>query len=150
MNWNYDEKDYQEMQFRPIPPGKYRVRIESVEETTSRTGKPMYKIELKVSGHNSKVWHYIVFDQENKAMVNKNLGDIFESFKIPAGNLETLYWKGKVGGAMLKQEPYNDQMTTKVSYFLSQKQQQDLPPWQEETMGDINTEMVDLNGSCPF
>lgn len=34
--------------FEPVPPGAYVCRIEKVEETTSNSGKPMIKFELKI------------------------------------------------------------------------------------------------------
>ena len=132
--WNYSKKEYEEeSEFKPVPVGFHRVRIEEIEEMYSKTGKLMIKMSLKASGHSGKVFHYIVFDKENSRMTNKNLGDVFESFKIPDGEMNTLKWKGKVGAAYIKHREHEGKMYATVSYFLTQKRQaeSELPAWVE-------------------
>ncbi len=62
----------------------------------------MIKLQLKVSGQLSSVFHYIVIDPENRERTNKNLGDVFECFAITPGDFNLQHWEGKVGGADLK------------------------------------------------
>lgn len=150
LDWNYDHKDYLEGGFKPIEPGKYRVRIEAADEVESKiTFKPMVKLKLKVSGQLGCVWHYLVLDKDNKERTNKNLGDIYESFGITQGEMNTQNWVGRVGGAMLKQEAYNDKMQTKVSFLLTREQQKELPPWQEKPLAPVNSEMMNFDEENP-
>jgi hypothetical protein len=53
INWTFDNSQYEEKTFKPIPVGEHRVRIASAEEqTSSKTGNQMIKLTLEVSGHN--------------------------------------------------------------------------------------------------
>ena len=154
LNWNYDHQDYLNGGWEPIPPGPHRVRIDKAEETVSKSGRDMVKLTLDVSGHRGHVYYYLVFLPDHKEMTNKNLGDIFESFGIPQGQLELLYWIGKVGAAELKTEVHDGKEHTRVSFFLDQERQKSLPPWQEpggDTGGGVMVpEMVDLDTDAPF
>ena len=154
LNWKYDPNSYSANSYQLIPPGKYRVRIEDAEEQTSKnSGKPMIKMTIKVSGYNSKIWNYVVLDdssEETKVRTNNNLGRIFDSFNIPAGDMNLMDWKGKVGAAEIKHEA--DQqgiMRAKVSWFIRRKEQDTLPAWQEQPGAKINSEMVDFNSDLP-
>ena len=154
LKWSYDHQDYLNGGFEPIKPGRYRVRIEKAEEAVSKTGRDMIKLELAVSGHMSKVFYYMVFMDEYKEQTNKRLGDIYASFDIPQGDLEPLYWIGKVGAAELASEVYDGKDRAKVSFFLPRKDQEGLPPWQEPGSkaagGVMVPEMVDLETDAPF
>ena len=131
LKWNYNHQDYVNGGFKPIPPGPHRVRIDNAEECTSKSGREMIKMTLEVSGHSGKVYYYMVFMPEYREQTNKRLGDIYESFQIPQGNLEPVYWIGKEGAAMLATEVHEGKDRSKVDYFLDQKKQAELPPWQE-------------------
>lgn len=132
ITWQFDETDCgQSSAYRPIAPVKYWVKIENAEETVGKTGQQMIKLTLGVGGEKGKVWFYIVFDARNKAMVNKKLGEIYDSFKIPRGDLNVSHWIGRVGAGQLKQDSYEGQPIAHVSYFLDQGQQLRLPPWQD-------------------
>ena len=108
IQWTYNPADFKPDRFKLIPPGKYRVRIENAEETKSSTGKDMIKLTLKVSGYNSTIWHYVVFEMsspEGIARTNNRLGWIYDSFNIPPGNLDMEIWKNKAGRQKLKTNP---------------------------------------------
>lgn len=139
IQWNYDSKDYKDATFKPVPVGDHRVRIEEAEETTSKAGNPMIKMTLKASGHNGKLFYYMVFDPANRQMTNKKLGDIYESFQIPEGTMELLYWIGKVGAAHIKHEDYEGKPTARIAWFLTRRKQDGLPPWQEADNGTCKT-----------
>jgi hypothetical protein len=64
-------------------------------------------------------------------MTNQKLGQIFDSFGITPGNMNTASWVGKVGGARIKHELYNGENSAKVNYFLSRSKVDALPAWQE-------------------
>jgi hypothetical protein len=126
-------RNYNEDRFDPNagfdvpPPGKYRVRIEEAEETTSKAGAGMIKLSLKVSGHPGTVFHYIV-DNE---YAQRNLDKLFDSFGITPGDFNYLNWRGKVGAAQLKAEQYNGNDQARVSYFILRSRQGNLPAWVE-------------------
>jgi hypothetical protein len=126
-------RNYNEGKFNPNSgfdaptPGKYRVRIEEAEETTSKMGADMIKLTLKVSGHSARVFHYIV-DNEN---AQRNIDKLFDSFGIKPGDFNLLNWRGKVGAAQLKVEQYNGDDQARVAYFIIRSKQGDLPAWAE-------------------
>lgn len=158
IHWEYDATKYNPDAFKLIPPGKYRVRIENAEEQTTKTGKQMIKLTLKVSGYNSTIWHWLVFDdssEEAKDRTNDRMGRVFDSFNIPAGNFNLEVWKGKAGAAEIKhEEDDKKEIRAKVKYFIPRKNQDGLPAWKDATTqisSNINPEMVDFDdGLCPY
>lgn len=142
ITWNFDTNEYEEVSFKPIPVGDHRVRIQSAEEQTSRSGKQMIKVVLDVSGYNSSIWHWIVFDPNNSKLTNQKLGELFNSFEIQPGNFNLSNWVGKVGAAKVKHEDYEGQPSPKVAYFIGKEKQIKLPPWQEPN----NTNKAGSNG----
>ena len=154
ITWKFNPEDYNPDRFELVPPGDYRVRIEDAEETSSKSGYPMIKLTLKVSGYNGKVWHYMVFmadTPERMKMTNDNLGRIFDSFGIPQGDLNVEHWKGKVGAAHIKNEPdHKENMRAVVGYFIQRSKQEELPAWQERPVARIEPEMVSAEDAIPF
>ena len=65
IDWKYNPDNYNAEGYQLVPPGKYHVRIEDAEEMVSRTGKDMIRLRLKVSGYDSNIWHYMVFDKSS-------------------------------------------------------------------------------------
>lgn len=154
IQWNFNEADYQETAFAPIPVGDHRVRIASVEEQKSSNGNDMLKIVLDVSGYSSTLWHFLVFLPQNPQMTNQKLGQIFDSFGIQPGNMNFSSWIGKVGGCRIKHEQYNGETKERVSYFLSRSKVDKLPAWQEpagkaSVTGGGNL-VPDTSGELPF
>ena len=131
VNWNFNAADYEEQSFKPIPVGDHRLRIASAEEQTSNNGRQMIKLVLDVSGHNSTIWHYIVFMPDNQKLTNQKLGEVFNSFGIQQGNFNLQSWVGKVGAAKVKHEDYNGEPNAKIAYFINKDRQDKLPAWQE-------------------
>jgi hypothetical protein len=142
INWNFNATDYTEQNFKPIPVGDHRVRIESAEEQTSYSGKQMIKLVLNVSGYSSTIWHYIVFMPDNQKLTNQKLGELWNSFCIPQGNFNLQQWVGKVGAAKVKHEDYNGEPSAKIAYFINKDRQDKLPAWQEPNGGNANTTNV--------
>lgn len=137
MDWKFEKT---EQEFKKIPVGKHRVRIEEIEQTVSSKGNDMLKITLAVSGHSAKVWHYIVFMNDHPEITNRNLTAIMDSFGLEMGNLDFENWKGKVGAAMIK---YDENDYAKVNYFVKKEAQAGLPSWvepgSEEAVGEFVT-----------
>lgn len=134
-SWEYNSDEYNSDGYGLIPQGEYRVRIDSVEEKVSRTGKDMYVLMLSVSGQNVRVWDWVVFDsssEEARKRTNQKLGSIFDSFNIPKGDMNIYDWKGKTGGAKIRHKPdLQGEMRAAISYFLPRKKVDALPAWQE-------------------
>ena len=131
INWNFDVNDFEEVSFKPIPVGNHRIRIQSAEEQTSKSGKQMIKLVLEVSGYSNTIWHWLVFMPENQKLTNQKLGEFFTSFGIQPGNFNLNTWAGKVGAAKIKHEDYEGQPSPKVAYFLGRDKQEKLSPWKE-------------------
>lgn len=149
INWTYNAENYKGNNYQLIPPGDYRVRIESAEEKVSKTsGKEMIELTLKVNGHSQKLWHYVVFDNstpEATKRTDSNLGQIFESFGIADGDLNIENWVGKIGAARIKHVPDNrnvNRMQARISFFLRQDKQVLLEEWQRDEI--IQPEMAKL------
>ena len=153
VNWNFNAADYEEQSFKPIPVGDHRVRIASAEEQTSNSGRQMIKIVLDVSGHNSTIWHYIVFMPDNQKLTNQKLGELFNSFGIQQGNFNLQSWVGKVGAAKVKHEDYNGDISAKIAYFINKERQEKLPAWQEPNHTASANSFADpviADGDLPF
>ena len=131
INWNFQAADYEEKSFKPIPVGDHRVRVASAEEQISNAGNQMIKLVLDVSGHNSTIWHFIVFMPDNQKLTNQKLGEFFNSFGIQPGNFDLHSWIGKVGAAKVKHEERNGEMNAKIAYFINKDRQDKLPAWSE-------------------
>jgi hypothetical protein len=131
INWNFDESQVKEMVIKPIPAGEHRVRIEEIEEKTSKSGNEMLKMTFAVSGHNSKLFHYLVFMKDKPEMTNTNLARIYDSFDIQEKNLNYQAWIGKVGAAKTKIEMYDGKESSKIAWFLKKQDQASLPAWVE-------------------
>lgn len=128
-NWTFNAQDYTETDFAIIPAGDHRVRIADVEEKVSSKGNEMYEITFEVSGHNSKLWFYLVLDQNDPKKTNQRIGDFFNSFGITTPAMGTgKQWIGKVGAVRVKHEEYNGNMSAKVAYCINRKNQDKLPP----------------------
>jgi hypothetical protein len=128
-NWTFNAQDYTETDFAIIPAGDHRVRIADVEEKVSSKGNEMYEITFEVSGHNSKLWFYLVLDQNDPKKTNQRIGDFFNSFGITTPAMGTgKQWVGKVGAVRVKHEEYNGNMSAKVAYCINRKNQDKLPP----------------------
>ena len=129
-NWTYNPNDYKENDFSPIPAGDHRVRINDVIEKTFGSGNSGYEITLDVSGHNSKLWFYLVLDPSDTKKTNQRIGTFFESFGITDYDLSHYRgWIGKIGGVRVKHEEYNGENRPKVAFCLSKKNQEKLPAW---------------------
>ena len=127
--WQFDPNMYEASDFSIIPQGDYRVRIEDVISKQSKAGNDMFEITLAVSGHNSRLWYYLVLDPNDVKKTNQRIGTFFESFGITDYNMMNYpRWKGKVGGARVIHEEYNGEQQAKVRFLLSRKNQEKLPP----------------------
>lgn len=135
MNWNYDASQYEERSFKPLEAGDYRVRIANAENMTSKTsGNEMTKLTLEVSGNNSKLFNYIVYDQSNQQMANQKLGALFASLGI-APDMNEQHWVGKVGAVRVKHREYNGEPQAEVAYWLTKEKADKLPAWVEPSGG---------------
>lgn len=142
MSWDYKREESNG--FKPIPEGRHRVRIESVERAVSKSGNDMLTIKLAVSNYSAHLFHYITFMPSNPQMTNRMLTQLYDSFKdIPEGNTDIASWVGKVGACMVKHEEYNGNMSAKISYFISADKQGDLPPWVEKADEFVATSAAD-------
>ena len=154
IEWKFNSENYNPNSYELVPPGDYRVRIENAEEQTSKTGKPMIKMTLKVSGYEGNLWNYMVFDNstpETHRRTDNNLGRIFDSFGIPQGDMNIENWKGKIGAATIKNEPDNKgTMRAVVSWFIQRDKQDSLPMWQEHRAAQVNPEMLKPEEPIPF
>lgn len=128
MEWKFERV---EQKFEALPVGKYRLRIKDAEKAISKnSGNDMLIVTLEVSGSNQTLIHYIPFLADKPEITNRMLTAFFDSFGID-GDFNLANWKGKVGGCQTKIEEYDGQERAKISYFLSKKQQEDLPAWKD-------------------
>lgn len=140
MDWKYERT---EAEFKKIPVGKHRCRIEEAEAQVSKAGNDMIKLTLAISGQNRKVWDYIVFMPDNAEITNKKLTAIFDSFGIEEGNFDFKNWIGKVGACFIK---IDENEYEKVNYYIKKEQQNTLPNWIEPTSdGTQKSEFSPMN-----
>ena len=152
INWQYNPENYGKI--KPIAPGEYRVRIENAEEQTSKTGRDMIKMTLKVSGQEKNIFHYFVFLAEYPEMTDDKLGRIFDSFGITPSDLNLEHWKGRVGAAEIINETDNQgNLRERVKNFIKRNDQGRLSPWQEHApKNNVNPNMLnpDNDDTVPF
>ena len=149
INWSFDNTQYSEKTFKPIPVGEHRVRIASAEEQTSKAGKQMIKLVLDVSGYNATIWHFVVLNPDNQELTNQKLGELFSSFGIQPGNFNLAGWVGKVGAAKVKHELYEGETNAKIAYFIGKDRQDKLPAWVEPSNKAAVTGGGNNNGFTP-
>lgn len=124
MAWEYKREESK--QFEAIPEGKYRAIIDSAEKAISQNGNDMLVVKMKVSGQTSSIWYYIPFLEDRPEITNRMLTQLFDGFGIEEGNFNLASYTGKAGGICVK---HDEQGRAKVSYLLSKKQQEELPPF---------------------
>ena len=73
-NWVFNPSDYTTNDYAPIPAGDHRVRINDAVEKTFSSGNEGFEITLDVSGHNGKLWYYLVFDRNDPKKTNQRIG----------------------------------------------------------------------------
>ena len=152
INWDFNPNNVEDINFDPLPIGDYRVRIEDVEEGEGKN-YPYYKMTLKVSGDNRKLWYYLSFmDGEKRKYTDTNLSNIWNSFDIPIGELDYSKWIGKVGAVRVKHDTYNGEPQAKISYFIKRENQKKLPAWSEDapTIIDDDFTLMEDDDEIPF
>lgn len=130
INWHFNPDEYSERSFAPIPEGNHRVTITNVEEKLFNSGNEGFEITLEVSGFNSKLWYYLVFDPDDSAKTNQRIGSFFDSFAIQDHDFSHFdRWVGKDGAVRVKHNTYNGSKIANVAFCLSRSQQWRLPRW---------------------
>lgn len=125
MSWEFKRE---EQTFKPLPEGKYRIRVKSAEKAVSKSGNDMLALQFEVSGSNIILYHYITFLNDRPEITNRMLTAIFDSFKdIPEGDFRLANWVGKAGACMVK---HDEDGRARISYFINADKQDELPPWQ--------------------
>lgn len=128
INWDYNAKEA-EQEFELVPEGKHRVRIVSVEEKTSKSGNDMLEITLNISAFPGKYKYWLVFMPDNTKMTNVRLKQLWDSFGIKEGNVNTDEWVGKTGAAKIKHDVYDGETRAKIDRFVDPE---GLPAWVEK------------------
>lgn len=130
-NYKYEEKE----EYKPLPVGDYRIKIEECEIVKSSNGRDMIKFVFVVSKTGHKIFHYIV----NGEYFNQNISRFFDAFpQIEKGNFNVASYIGKVGACHTKHEEYNGNVNSKVHYFIHASKQANLPAWIEPEKKDQN------------
>lgn len=146
MAWDYQRE---EQHFEPLPEGRYRIRVRSVEKAMSSKGNDMLVFQFDVSGSNKVIYYYLVFMADRPEITNGKLTQFFDSFKdIKDGDFNTAHWVGKVGACMIKHEDYQGEKRERISYFIKADKQGDLPPWKEG--GTSGTGFAPAQYDVPF
>jgi hypothetical protein len=126
--WDYDGSQYskEDFVFQIAPEGEHSVKILDVRYKEASTGKDMYVLKLGLVEDTGILFYNLVFDPDKPQMTNQNLGRIYDSFDIPAGEMDSTKWIGKVGAAKIKHETYNNKDKAAVESFLTKERQEEL------------------------
>lgn len=129
MAWSYKRE---ERKFDIVPEGDHRIRIKAADKAVSKKGNDMLTLQFTVSGSGLTLFHYITFLDDKPEITNRNLTQFFDAFPgIEDGDFNMANWIGKVGACHVKHEDYNGNDQAKISYFLTGKRAEELPPWKE-------------------
>lgn len=152
MAWIFNPNDYEAKDFAPVPEGEHRVRIADVVFKAFKSGNEGYEITLDVSGHGSKLWHYISLKKDDPKKTNQNIGNFFDSFGIVDYDLSHYRnWIGKVGAVRVRHEEYNGNTTAKVAYCISRAKQDKLPEAKFSSAAPGEFAPIDIDDSeLPF
>lgn len=129
MNWNYKE----EKNFDEIPVGAYRCKIVEADLMQSQTGRDMIRLNLQISGFNTRIYHYIVFLNDRPEITNRNLTQLFDSFEFMDTQFNVSTWVGKTGACQIK---HDEEGRAKIQYFISKIKKNQLPEWKEVASKD--------------
>lgn len=146
MEWKFERV---EQKFEALPVGKYRLRIKDAEKAISKGGNDMLIVTFEVSGSNQTLMHYIPFLADKPEVTNRMLTQFFDSFGID-GDFNLANWKCKCGGCQTKMEEYDGNERARISYFLSKKQQEELPAWQDGEKKKPTLTPVQDDDQMPF
>lgn len=133
--------DYKAEERKEMEPGDYRVVIVEAEATTSKSsGLPMIVVTVQPSGSDMHIKNYLV---KNKHF-NKNATALFDSFGIERGNFLLASWIGAMGAARLVED---EDGYMRVKWFLNQRKQEKLPPWEGEKpeRQEVNSDFSELS-----
>ena len=150
IDWTYNPEQYSETSFALIPEGDYRCRIEEVIEKTFNSGRSGLELTLAISGQNSKVWFYLVFNRDDIAKTNQRIGELLKCFGIQDNNLNHYSnWVGKVGACRIKHEDYNGEKTAKVKFLIAPDRaaKLNLPAWKEPANSQKNATVAPSDNS---
>lgn len=129
----YAQEDYGKKSF-DCKDGENAILIRGAKVETSKQGKRMLSIELKVDTSNGLP--YTLYYPEGE-FFNKNLTRFFDAFKIPRGNFNFAQWVGKSGKGMFihKENTFTGQdgiqrtsIKAELSYLVVPEQQQQTGP----------------------
>ena len=158
VNWNVKPNTYKEYDFIEIPVGAHRVQITRVFREKFKSGKTCYEITLKVSGYHGKLWCQL-WDDPNDS-ISKNTQEIiqfFESFQIENRDLaEYKNWVGKSGAVYVnhydkyEKDMFDYKYCSKVAYYLTGRQRDNLPAWQDGYKGPYKDPEIPIVGEMPF
>jgi hypothetical protein len=142
--WDYDSNQYskEDFNFPLIPEGEYRVKMIDVKYKLSSTGKDMYVLKIGLVDEQGILFYNMVFDPDNRQRTNQNLGRIFDSFDIPAGEMDSNKWIGQIGAVKIKHETYKEKERAAVENFLTKERQEELGFL---TPREIEEDVLDLN-----
>ena len=122
MDWNYERPQ--------VPEGAHRIRVISAKVAKSKAGNDMLALRFDVSGITTILSHYITFLPDRPELTNRLLTQFFDSFPdIPCGNFDFSQWIGKMGACVVTKDR-NNPARTRLYYFISAADQDDLEPWQ--------------------
>ena len=149
MAWNYQREENNS--FAPLPEGKYKIRVKSVEKAESQKGNEMLVFQFDVSGSAKVLYYYLVFMPDKPEITNGKLTQFFDSFKdIKDGDFNLNNWVGKVGAAMVKHEEYNGEKRERISYFIKADRQKDIAPWKEGADSTSHLTFTETEYDIPF
>lgn len=138
--WNYDASQYNKdgLKFVLIPEGEHPVKILDIRYSLSKTGNDTYVIKIGLLNEPGVIFYHLAFLHDRPNITNQNLGRIYDSFDIPAGEMNPATWIGKIGAAKIKHEIYNNKERAVIEDFLTQERQNELGwPQKEEKEEDF-------------
>lgn len=109
INWN----EVPDSQFEPLPEGEYIGKIIKVEESASRAGDEMWKVQIQVKGTKNLIFTNLLFTEQMLFNVKKVYEAVFGEDNLPP-QISSQQLVNKIVGFNTKHQEYNGRVNSQV------------------------------------
>lgn len=109
INW----KEVPDSQFETLPEGEYIGKIIKVEESASRAGDEMWKVQIQVKGTKNLIFTNLLFTEQMLFNVKKVYEAVFGEDNLPP-QISSQQLVNKIVGFNTKRQEYNGRVNSQI------------------------------------